>query len=364
MQEISSLYIHFPYCKKKCSYCDFYKQTDFSPQAFHDYLQKSFLTQAIFLEQHSYFINELQTLYIGGGTPSLWKESVFLIELLIKNQIKLADTEFTVEVNPESFDEFELRRWISLGVNRFSVGLQSLNPVLLQRLGRIHSLSDSFRVLELLNGMNFSLDLMLGLPCSQELKRDIVSELEQLLPYRPEHVSLYILTPKTNYPDRHLLPNDEWIAAEYLRAAEWLKDKGYLHYEVSNFAKPKRESLHNLKYWHSQSVAALGPSASGFLAEKRLRYCWKIDGSIDFELEKLTGEQLRLERFYMLFRTNVGIFPQDFFSDLALERFKFLAQDWEIRGLAENVDSRFRATTQGFLQLDFLMDELFKEGII
>jgi len=130
---------------------------------------------------------------------------------------------------------------------------------------------------------------MLGLPFSSDYKRDVIAELNEMLSYQPSHFSVYILTVKNNYTHFSELPNEEWIENEFLRVSDFLRQSGYRHYEVSNFAKASKESRHNLAYWKSQTVAALGPSATGLLADDRIRYKWKTKEAL-YEREDLTSE--------------------------------------------------------------------------
>src|SRR5690606_3119582 len=158
---------------------------------------------------------------------------------------------------------------------------------------------------------NFSLDFLLGIPFSQEKKRNIKKELDLLLSYRPKHISLYILNARSKYPYIQNLPEDEYIRDEYLFVSEYLRSQGFHHYEVSNFALSGFESEHNMRYWRGESVAALGPTGTGYLAletNKAIRYKWKVSEA-NFELENLGEEELSLEKTYLSLRTHEGFAP-------------------------------------------------------
>ena len=371
MNRIESLYIHFPFCAHLCNYCDFYKKV--SPNlsqdlsSFHSYLQNSFNEHERLMKENGYSWAPLKTLYIGGGTPSLWglEGAFFLQKFLTDNSIILApDCEFTLEVNPGAWNERVLGEWEKIGVNRYSLGIQSLDGTLSKYLDRVHSIDDVFDTLNFFNQKrhNFSVDFMLGLPFSEPFNRNVMEELNRALSYNPSHFSVYILTVKNNYTHYSHLPSEEWIEKEYLDVANFLKKNNYLHYEVSNFSLKNRESRHNLSYWKSQTVAALGPSATGFLSEKKLRYKWKPNAPLA-ELENLTDSEFLLEKIYMNLRSSVGL-DLNFFSHIEDIDSKFVNR-WVSEGKAIVDEKRhLTLTSKGYLLLDSLMNELFSLKII
>lgn len=378
-ESIKSLYIHFPFCRHLCNYCDFYKRKDSNLselELFHTYLEKTWDIHQRELARTNASWAPLETLYIGGGTPSLWGErgAEFLSTFLEQKKIELdKEVEFTLEVNPGSWTDQGLRAWKHGGVNRYSLGIQSLDERFLKIIDRVHNIDDVYETLKKFKELqvNYSVDFMLGLPFSKKLGRNIERELETILKHHPKHISLYILTVPTHYVHYDELPDEEWIEEEFLFVSEYLRERGYNHYEVSNFALPGLESSHNLKYWKGETVAALGPSATGYLANSKTRYKWKAllrdqskakESDFEPDLEPLTAEQVRLESFYMQMRTFLGITPVEFFKDpQQCEDFMALADQWKLRGLVE-IDpksSSVRALPKGYLVLDSLMDELF-----
>lgn len=315
------------------------------------------------LTEKSFEIRALETLYLGGGTPSLWgpRGASFLKELFSQHKISLKDGgEFTLEVNPGSYTKESIARWRDIGINRFSLGIQSLRSDYLKILDRVHSIEDVHNTLKFFKKENlaFSVDFMLGLPWSQSKKRKIEEELDGILQYDPEHISLYILTAKASYPHKSDLPEEEFLEEEYLKVAEKLKSLGYLHYEVSNFAKPGKESRHNLKYWRGESVAALGPSGVGFLKEAGFRFKWKTSKA-DFVGETLDKDAIALEKLYLGLRLNSGIRKQEHFSPKELQNVENLFQRWEKDGLAINKHDSLSLTSRGLLVLDGLMEQIF-----
>ncbi|MBC7428450.1 MAG: coproporphyrinogen III oxidase family protein, partial [Bacteriovorax sp.] len=317
-KNIESLYLHFPFCKHLCNYCDFYKKVpknrDVELNDFHSYLDQAYMEHERLMKKNGYSWVPLKTLYIGGGTPSLWgmEGAKYLSAFLKKHSIQIAsDCEFTLEVNPGSWNEEILSEWKRTGVNRYSLGIQSMEGQVIKTLDRIHSIEDVYETLDYFHkqDLNFSVDFMLGLPYSSELKRDVISELQRVLKFSPKHFSIYILTVKNNYTHFSKLPDEEWIEKEYLDVSNFLKNKGYNHYEVSNFAIPSFESKHNLSYWQSKTVAALGPSATGFLAEDKIRYKWKTKEAF-MEEEVLDEKEFLLEKLYTSLRA-MGINLED-----------------------------------------------------
>lgn len=367
---IDALYLHFPFCRHLCNYCDFYKKKTISKDEFtryEKYLENSWDKHQALLNKHDCSWAPLDTFYIGGGTPSLWGESgVHFFKKLFteKNLSFSSEPEVTLEVNPGSWTDEGIHAWKSVA-NRFSLGIQSLDEKFLKLLDRVHDVEDVHETLKKFQKLNFdfSVDFMLGLPYSQEFKRDIVSELKEILTFNPQHISLYILTVGSGYPHKKHLPDEDWIEKEYLEVSSYLQSVGFEHYEVSNFAKLGKKSRHNLKYWKSESVAALGPSATGFLSKANLRYRWSHhwEKKTDFSLEELSPTQMRLEQFYMAMRTSEGVAGSDFFSGEELAEFDQLAESWSERGLVKKPHdhSKVIATPRGYLVMDSLMGELF-----
>lgn len=359
-KKIESLYLHFPFCKHLCNYCDFYKKTFLDRpseiNSFHRYLENSFLAHEQLIKKNGYEWGDLKTIYIGGGTPSLWGEEgvIFLREFFDRHSLKIKnDCEFTLEINPGSWTEKSLERWNEVGVNRYSLGVQSLDEAMLKYLDRAHSLKEVYETLNYFQKTkaNYSLDFMLGLPHSKEEGRNILDELKKSLFFNPSHFSVYILTVKNNYKHYESLPVEEWIEKEYLEASSFLQENGFKHYEVSNFSLPGFESRHNLAYWQSETVAGLGPSATGFLKEEKIRYKWKTREP-EMEQEKLTDEEFSLEALYMDLRA----------GGVELERIanSSLWDSWITKKYAI-IDraGHLKLTSRGYLILDSLMNEIF-----
>lgn len=369
MTQVTSLYLHIPFCRHLCNYCDFYKRKLEAPaqqfEEFHRFLDESFERHDRLMEETMVSWGPLETVYLGGGTPSLWgiTGAAYFKENFLKRFALAPLAEFTMEVDPGTWNEELIREWEALGMNRISIGSQTLDPQFLSVMDRDHSEQE---VLELLGycqrrDLNFSLDFLLGLPFSKEKARNITAELERLLAFGPKHISLYILNARSKYPHAAAMPDDEFIREEYLLVSELLRARGFHHYEVSNFALPGFESRHNLKYWRTESVAALGPTGTGLFVkgpEEALRYKWKV-GRAEVELEPLGKKELSLERAYLALRTSEGWRPQN-----GSPRMEKVAASWTSFGYGKWDGQRMRLNSLGFLMLDSLMDDLFREGIL
>lgn len=361
MTQVSSLYLHVPFCKHLCNYCDFYKKKlDLSQnqfEDFHQFLSNSISRHEDILNQLGFKWTPLETVYLGGGTPSLWGvEGAEFFKKIIPPLS--SNVEFTMEVDPGTWSEELIQGWKSIGLNRISVGTQSLDEKFLKIMDRAHSLDDSLLFLEKLKHekWNYSLDFLLGIPYSRVKNRDIQKELDILLSFSPKHISLYILNARSKYPLIQDIPDDDYIHDEYLFVSDYLRGKGFHHYEVSNFALPGYESLHNQKYWLGESVAALGPTGVGFLKnsfDKALRYKWKVSHP-EVEIEELGRAELELEKMYLGLRTTKGWRPDSITTKLEL-----VFKRWESQGLASYKDQVIVLKPAGFVILDSLVDEIF-----
>lgn len=364
MTTVASLYVHVPFCRHLCNYCDFYKQKLERPRAqleeFSTFLRASWKRHESILSEQKASWAPLETLYFGGGTPSLWgAEGAKDFAQYFQLGLSLSpDAEVTFEIDPGSWSEEGLLAWEELGVNRYSVGTQSLNEHYLKVLDRAHDRDQTFRLLERLKGKNFSVDFLLGAPEVGQ-KREVIQELTELLSYGPKHVSLYILQPAAGYKLKTKIPDDEVTSSEYLAVSEFLRSRGFHHYEVSNFGLPGFESRHNLRYWMGENVAALGPTGTGYLAsasESAFRYKWK-PGSADIELEKLQKDELEMERLYLRLRLS-----RPFTSDELVERPHFLEEllgRWQTRKLVINEGAAWRMQPAAWVILDSLINEYF-----
>ncbi len=364
MKSITSLYIHFPFCRHLCNYCDFYKRKLIDSkqiQGFQHQLDEQFAYHRHFLEKRGYRIEDLKTLYIGGGTPSLWGKSG---AEYLKNKFIFTDSfEFTIEVDPDSWSEEEIELWLSIGVNRFSIGSQAFSEKFIKIMDRTHLKSDVEKTVKYFSDrkLNFSVDLMLGLPDSAD--RNITTEIDELLKYNPNHFSVYILKTRSNYPLNAKLPVDEKIREEYLLVSEHLRENGFDHYEVSNFARDGFYSKHNKKYWKYESVAGIGPNATGLLVgETTSRYQWK-SVSLGVETEDLSEEAVLIEKIFLGLRAR-NQFDLDtlFKNEEQRNAIDNLYEKWKKLGYLRASSKRngIDLSPLGYLMCDSLIDDIFK----
>lgn len=363
-KKIESLYIHVPFCKHLCNYCDFYKKKPTEIDGFAHYeklLDDSWNVHQEFILKNNFTIDQLETLYLGGGTPSLWGKRgiLFLKEFLKKNNLSFKDDyEFSIEIDPAAISIEELDMWQEIGVNRFSVGLQTWDKEYLKIIDRIHTLEQADKVLTYLKqkDVNYTVDFMLGFPKPIDRERDIIKELSEILKYSPKHISLYILSVNKGYPLYKKLPDDERVSREYLQVSEFLGSQGFDHYEVSNHGLEGFRSQHNQKYWKQKSVAALGPSATGFLnlGDSSIRYKWKTSEA-SFVEEPLSLEQMNLEKLYTGLRTDWGVNYKELIDKKAWP----LIEHWVSQSLAITDGDHLRLMPSGYVVLDNLIDQIF-----
>ena len=370
--QLNSLYVHFPHCRHLCNYCDFFKSVpndfDEARETFQTRLETQWERHEKWLLEQAYHFGPLETLYFGGGTPSLWDVAgAKWFEAFMLKRLSLANNcEWTMEVNPAAWSEEGLSSWEDLGVNRFSMGIQSYDERYLKVLDRVHNLSDVESLLKRMKNKHFSVDLMLGLPFTGEWQRDLKQEISRLVDSGAEHFSVYILTVKSNYKHFKNLPSEEAIEAEFLLTSEELKSHGFEHYEVSNFAKPGARAKHNLRYWQGQSVGALGPSAVGYLAATGKRYKWQPQHN-DFDLEELTANEIALEKLYLSLRLNDGI--KNFGERLQEQdraRFEQMRDAWNRHGwlAPSQAQGDLALSPRGFLMMDSVVSDLMELKIL
>ena len=368
------LYIHAPFCARRCSYCDFAVTVDRAPQS-KPWLDAIERELAMLMERSGWDRLELRTIYIGGGTPSLFGQSAMAD---LRGRLRgLADLstliEWTAEANPEHFDRALAEDWREAGISRVSFGAQTFDPDVLAWMGRLHGPDGPRRAVDAARAAGFediSIDLIFGLP--SRFDRDWTSDLRRTMDLATEHVSLYGLTAEAAAPlgrwvaeGRETLADEDRYADEYLEAAVTLAAAGFGHYEVSNFAKPGRESRHNQAYWEGRPYIGVGPGAHSSLPPRRW---WNVrdhavwsamvaSGRSPIEGEEtVEGESAALEQAWLGLRTGSGAV-----SHTAAQR--ELAMRWRHAGLAVGDGDRVVLTPAGWLVLDRLAVEFADRGL-
>jgi oxygen-independent coproporphyrinogen-3 oxidase len=365
------LYIHIPFCRTKCHYCGFYSTTALARVP--DFLQAVGREMDLYRRDFGTF----DTVYIGGGTPSVLSvQDLGTILACVAEKFNVSpQSEITLEANPGDVSLKLLQDFRRLGINRLNLGIQSFEDDALNFLGRRHSRGQAIIAFEMARKAGFDnlgLDLIYGLP-GQSLA-DWLDTLRQALSFQPSHLSCYQLTlePKTPLGVRHLkgevsLPDAEMLADFFFQTATALEQAGYLHYEVSNFARDAASlSKHNQKYWRHTPYLGLGPAAHSF------RNNWRWGNHRDLTLyindlksnakpidteEMLTPEELRLEALFLGLRTKKGIdldnFRERYGCDLLTEKKATIAHLID-EGLLEISGGCLRPTLAGMAVADSL----------
>ncbi|HJR51755.1 MAG TPA: radical SAM family heme chaperone HemW [Gemmatimonadales bacterium] len=359
------LYIHVPFCARRCSYCDFAiaVRRDVPSAAFTD----AVLREWAGWQGHEIWdgASVVESVYFGGGTPSRLDPSAIarILERLSTDRPLDPDAEVTLEANPDDVTGQAARLWRDAGINRVSLGAQSFDPAVLAWMHRTHSSEQIGAAVAILRDAGIaelSLDLIFGLPAA--LGRDWTADLERALSLRPDHLSLYGLTVEDHTPlarwtaRGEVTPVDEdRYAIEFLHADRGLGDAGYEHYEVSNYSLPGRRARHNSAYWRRAPFIGIGPSAhSGWGASRQ----WNLREWAAYERAVAAGESavagvesldptaVELEELYLGLRTREGV-PA---ARLPPET----ARAWIEAGWAVSAGGRVRLTTEGWLRLDAL----------
>lgn len=276
---MAGIYVHIPFCKSKCTYCDFASFPDKLCYA-ESYMACVYREMAKRKEELKNY--KFDTLYIGGGTPSVIDENyiAMLVAAARKNFNLAENAEITIEMNPGTVSAKKTETYLKCGINRFSVGLQTAVDSQLREIGRIHTLKEFLLCAKLLKGRNFSADVMLGL--KNQTAADVIKTIETAAYSGAKHISMYALSPEdgtpiyTDYLNGELPDGDE-VAELYAAGANKLKELGFNRYEVSNFAKSGFESRHNLNYWRRGEYIGFGVAASSCINNVRFTNTFDLD---------------------------------------------------------------------------------------
>ncbi len=374
---VHSCYIHIPFCRARCSYCDFYHVVHTAAE------EKRFvkaLTAEMALRTYGRSRIPLNTLYIGGGTPTVLSEDSWkVLFAAIPQHFDLAsDCEISIEANPESVTRSKIGLLHELGVNRVSLGAQSFSGHDLKMLWRIHSTAEIGLAVDVVRNAgieNLSLDRIYGLP--DERAESLLDNLRAAVAFQPDHLSFYALTLENDVPlqsrveSGHVtLPDDDLTAANYLRAVEFLGEHGLQQYEVSNFSAVQRECRHNLNYWHQGDYLAFGPSAVSTVDRRRTRNLPDLTGYIEHlqrgelppcEVETLDNRKLLLETIMLSLRLKTGLDTQTLKNrygyDLLSDKSDLISALTE-RGDIKLDGSQLSLTPEGMLRLTMISEAL------
>lgn len=334
---MSGIYIHIPFCKSKCTYCDFasYPKEAGKAESYFACLYRELKGRGAACKNKVF-----DTVYIGGGTPSFVDEK-FIVGALrqVRNCFTLTDNpEITIEINPGTLTEKKAKAYISAGINRFSIGLQTGFDEQLKRLNRPHTAKDFLLCCKLLKGQNISADLLIGL--WDQTAEQIYKSIDLAVAGGVSHISAYALTVEPGTPIysdylNGLLPSEDEVADLYDAARKYLEQKGFYRYEVSNFAKAGFESRHNLNYWRRGEYIGAGVSASSFMDGRRFTNSYSVDEYMNAIIvnkapeiysENIEDKDAEFEFIMLGLRTREGIsaaefgrrFGKDFFKEYAV----------------------------------------------
>lgn len=365
------IYIHIPFCKQKCYYCDFvsYSNKCSEVKEYIESLKKE-------IEEFDFSNYKVTSIYIGGGTPS-YIDSIYIVEILSElkeklkcNLIEFKDIEITIEVNPGTVDTKKLNDYKKSGINRLSIGLQSTKNDILKKIGRIHTYQEFLEIYKLARETGFkniNIDLMIGIP--EQKIGDLKNTLQDIIKLEPEHISVYSLIIEENTPIEKMLENGEIKLPDedlernmYWYVKNTLELNGYNHYEISNFAKLGKESRHNLNCWNQEEYIGFGVAAHSYLNGIRFSNTINVEEYIQHIENNRKEENIQIEEsqsledkkneFMMLgFRKIQGV-------DIARFKEKFI--DNPILLYRENLN---KLVEEGLIEVDLNHIKLTNKGI-
>jgi oxygen-independent coproporphyrinogen-3 oxidase len=370
------IYVHVPFCRSRCAYCDFCTQTDHSDKLIDGYLDAvcQHIKEAGTLAPN----HKVDTIYFGGGTPSfLGADALATILTTIRRSFDVdLNAEITFEANPDSVSDHLLKRLRAEGFNRVSLGIQSDDNDMLERLNRPHNYIQAVNAYQRIRKAGFknvSVDLIYGLP--DQNTRQWLETLEHVLELMPEHISLYGLevhpgTPIEEYERMGRIPDEDTFSDMYLSAVKFLENRGFRQYEISNFARKGLYSRHNMKYWTGGEFLAFGPSAASDFAGSRYKLVSdlrayiqgiKVNGEVMEEVDAIPLRERAAEYIMTRLRTTAGMNRQEY-EKLFLLPFDPLEEILEQNqgfGLAsQNPNGNWRLTPRGFLVSNKIISDL------
>ena len=369
------LYVHVPFCRSKCQYCDFYSMATKDDKLMDGYLDA--------VCDHIKEAGELapgykvDSVYFGGGTPSFFGADglAVILTTIRRNFDVVPDAEISVECNPDSVSDRLLHRLYAEGFNRVSLGVQSDDDEILKKLGRPHTYAQAATAYQRIRKAGFrnvSIDLMYGLP-GQDLQ-DWQETLDNVLRLNPEHVSCYALkieegTPFYDYKEMLNLPDDETQADMYLAAVEALRSRGFRQYEISNFARNGKYSRHNTSYWQQNPYIGFGPSAHSYDLHSRQWNTANLktyinhlnEGTLSFEKEELKPVDLYNEYVMTSLRTMWGMEKQKLEGDYTVfwEQVQEQVRKYERSGDLVEEGGRWKICETGWVISDAILSDLF-----
>ncbi len=380
MKKELSLYIHIPFCNSRCNYCNFvsFVASEQEKLRYVECLKKEIMIRA--KEYNKFFT--IKTIFIGGGTPSCLINGAIkdILQTIYKHFTVKNDAEITIELNPNTATKEKIEEFVISGVNRFSIGLQCISPLVLKNMGRTHTLDDFNNAVSLIREQgisNINADMIVGYPGQSE--KDTVETAKYLISKNIPHVSAYILSVEQGTPLQFMidngtqkLPKEEKLLKTYQAVVNTLSEAGYIRYEVSNFAKPGFVCKHNLTYWTRNEYLGLGVSAHSYIdgvrffnTENLQSYCECLETKNKAPVSsvtKLTTAEKKEEAVMLSLRTNEGLstkaYEEEFHENFLAKHKDQLASFIKLGLLTIDREGNIKATAKGFLVLNKLILEL------
>lgn len=380
MKKELSLYIHIPFCNSRCNYCNFvsFVASEQEKLRYVECLKKEIMIRA--KEYNKFFT--IKTIFIGGGTPSCLINGAIkdILQTIYKHFTVKNDAEITIELNPNTATKEKIEEFVISGVNRFSIGLQCISPLVLKNMGRTHTLDDFNNAVSLIREQgisNINADMIVGYPGQSE--KDTVETAKYLVSKNIPHVSAYILSVEQGTPLQFMidngtqkLPKEEKLLKTYQAVVNTLSEAGYIRYEVSNFAKPGFVCKHNLTYWTRNEYLGLGVSAHSYIdgvrffnTENLQSYCQCLETKNKTPVSsvtKLTTAEKKEEAVMLSLRTNEGLstkaYEEEFHENFLAKHKDQLASFIKLGLLTIDREGNIKATAKGFLVLNKLILEL------
>ncbi len=379
------LYIHIPFCLHKCAYCDFCSSVakdKLQMQAYVDALAQDIMHTAKTVAADDIIVDSI---FVGGGTPSLLskKDIEYLTDTIYESFRVTEDAEFTFEVNPATLDRAKARTLIDCGVNRLSIGLQSAHDNELEDLSRIHTLKDfinCYKTARKAGFENINVDVMYGIP--EQTVESFMQTLELVCELSPEHISMYGLriedgTPFSVHRQELELPDEDTEYAMFRQGREFLREHGYSHYEISNYALEGYESKHNLKYWRCEEYIGIGVAAHSYYGgvryakitdtDRYISYICGEDGEnyadtvVASSVEKITQDALECEYVMLGLRTSAGIVKSDYKRRFGVDFDSKYAQriaDYAEAGFIIDSEKRCRFSPEGMYVSNRILSDI------
>lgn len=375
-----SIYVHIPFCNSKCDYCSFVSMVA-SPEEKHRYVTN--LMNEIKLQSKNYReFYSVSSIYIGGGTPSCLDNYYIrdLLSCIYKNFAVKNSAEITLEINPNSVDQTKIREYIMSGINRFSIGLQSISAKVLKSMGRTHSLADYKKTVDIIREFgvkNISTDIIIGYP-NQKLI-DVKETINYLIKLGIPHISAYMLQVEKGTKLKKLVdngslgvPDDDTVVKMYDTVVDILTKNGYKRYEISNFAKPTYESYHNKVYWKRKDYLGVGLAAHSYIdgtrfanTENLTEYNEKLEKSFTIPTKyskTLTTEEKKEEAVMLSLRTSDGLdldaYKKEFGENFLAKKKDKIAELIKNKFLILTKENKLVCTNSGYLVLNKLVLEL------